>query len=222
MLAPWRVRLAPRRVCDQSRATRISVRVTSTCAPLRAMRGCLRGRGVTSGVGRHGERTGTKDSRAGRSAARAGGTGAPSGCPRVAPMLSGTSGVWSSLVAPSRCLRRRTTPDWARSMRRAGPLDRHPHCCAPVKRCRDGEQRRRSQPTAPEQSGLDVIQTAVWFVATQAGGPARILAAHRRLPDGYCLGCLATPMRWPCTVAAIATNAISAQNDLGLILPNRS
>lgn len=93
---------------------------------------------------------------------------------------------------------------------------------APVKRCRDGEQRRRSQPTAPENGRLDVIQTAVWFVATQSGGPARILAAHHRLPDGYCAGCLATPMRWPCTVAAIATNAISAQHDLGLIVPNRS
>jgi hypothetical protein len=60
-----------------------------------------------------------------------------------------------------------------------------------------------------------VIETAVWFVASQAGGPARILATHYQLDDGNCAGCITALTRWPCTAAHIAANAVRAQNSPG-------
>jgi hypothetical protein len=48
---------------------------------------------------------------------------------------------------------------------------------------------------------------AVAFMASQPGGAERILAAHRRRPDGYCTGCVHTLTHWPCTVARIALTA---------------
>jgi hypothetical protein len=45
---------------------------------------------------------------------------------------------------------------------------------------------------------------AVAFMASQPGGAERILATHRRRPDGYCTGCVHTLAHWPCTVARIA------------------
>jgi hypothetical protein len=51
------------------------------------------------------------------------------------------------------------------------------------------------------------FETAVAFMASQPGGADRILAAHRRRPDGYCTGCVHTLAHWPCTVARIALTA---------------
>ena len=55
----------------------------------------------------------------------------------------------------------------------------------------------------------------MWFVASQAGGPARILATHYQLDDGNCAGCITALTRWPCTAANIAANAVRAQNSPG-------
>lgn len=149
-------------------------------------------------AGRHGECE--------ASGLRSEGRVVPDRCPRVASTASGPiAASWASTVMSRPPSSRATTQDRARSTAcRATP----PHPVAPVNRCHDGEQPRRSLPKPPpRQNRLDVIQTAVWFVATQAGGPARILAAHRRLPDGICAGCVTTPTRWPCTAAAIAVTA---------------
>jgi hypothetical protein len=53
---------------------------------------------------------------------------------------------------------------------------------------------------------------AVAFVAAQPGGIERILAAHRRRPDGYCTGCVHTLSHWPCPVAGIALTAAEQRN----------
>jgi hypothetical protein len=53
---------------------------------------------------------------------------------------------------------------------------------------------------------------AAAFVAAQPGGIERILAAHRRRPDGYCTGCVHTLSRWPCPVAGIALSAAEQRN----------
>ena len=51
---------------------------------------------------------------------------------------------------------------------------------------------------------VHAVEVAALFVAAQVGGAARILTLHHRREDGYCAGCVATPTRWPCTVAGIA------------------
>jgi hypothetical protein len=48
------------------------------------------------------------------------------------------------------------------------------------------------------------IDVAVTFVAAQPGGARRVLARHRRLPDGTCGGCVGTAAPWPCTAATVA------------------
>jgi hypothetical protein len=53
---------------------------------------------------------------------------------------------------------------------------------------------------------------AVAFIASQPGGAERILAAHRRRPDGYCSGCVHTLSHWPCTVTRIALTAAEQRN----------
>lgn len=57
-----------------------------------------------------------------------------------------------------------------------------------------------------------IFAAAVAFMAAQPGGPERILAVHRRRPDGYCSGCVHTLSRWPCTVARIARSAGAGRN----------
>ena len=59
------------------------------------------------------------------------------------------------------------------------------------------------------------IDTAIGFVATQEGGPGRILTTHERLPDGTCRGCLTTSTRWPCSVAAIALGVLDSARAAG-------
>ena len=48
------------------------------------------------------------------------------------------------------------------------------------------------------------IHAAAEFVAAQPGGPDRLLSRHRRMPDGTCASCVATPTPWPCITAVIA------------------
>jgi hypothetical protein len=55
-----------------------------------------------------------------------------------------------------------------------------------------------------DATGVDV---AIQFMAQQQGGAERVLAIHRRLPDGRCRGCLTTASRWPCPVARLALRA---------------
>lgn len=50
----------------------------------------------------------------------------------------------------------------------------------------------------------DCIAAAAEFVAAQPDGPTLALARHRRLADGNCASCVATPTPWPCTTAVIA------------------
>jgi hypothetical protein len=63
----------------------------------------------------------------------------------------------------------------------------------------------------PDQdpSAFDI---AVQVVAHQPGMAERILAVHRRLPDGLCCGCLTSLTEWPCTVASIALQAQRSSN----------
>jgi hypothetical protein len=51
------------------------------------------------------------------------------------------------------------------------------------------------------------VEAAVQFMAQQIGGAERVLAIHRRLPDGRCRGCLTTVTTWPCPVAHLALRA---------------
>ncbi len=48
------------------------------------------------------------------------------------------------------------------------------------------------------------ILAAAEFVADQPGGADRLLGRHRRMPDGNCTSCVATPTPWPCITAVIA------------------
>ena len=48
------------------------------------------------------------------------------------------------------------------------------------------------------------IHAAADFVAAQPGGPDRLLDRHRRMPDGSCASCVATPTPWPCIAVVIA------------------
>jgi hypothetical protein len=61
-----------------------------------------------------------------------------------------------------------------------------------------------------EAAGSVLLATAVAFVAAQPGGPARLSALHQAQPNGLCAGCVATPTRWPCSVARIAVAARTA------------
>lgn len=51
------------------------------------------------------------------------------------------------------------------------------------------------------------ILAAAEFVADQPGGADRLLSRHRRMPDGNCVSCIATPTPWPCLTAVIANLA---------------
>jgi hypothetical protein len=54
---------------------------------------------------------------------------------------------------------------------------------------------------------IDVVEAAVRFVASQCGGPARMLAIHHLRDRGLCAGCTVRPTRWPCSAAVIALSA---------------
>jgi hypothetical protein len=56
------------------------------------------------------------------------------------------------------------------------------------------------------------VDAAVQFMAQQDGGAERVLAIHRRLPDGRCRGCLTTVTTWPCPVAHLALRAQQSRN----------
>jgi hypothetical protein len=60
--------------------------------------------------------------------------------------------------------------------------------------------------TNPPDTELTVIDVAVQFMAGP-GRAERLLAVHRRLPDGLCAGCLTQLTKWPCPVASIALQA---------------
>jgi hypothetical protein len=61
----------------------------------------------------------------------------------------------------------------------------------------------------PERTdGWEVVEAAVRFVALQPGGARKILLEHHRRADGYCAGCLTSPVHWPCVVGVIATKAL--------------
>jgi hypothetical protein len=51
-------------------------------------------------------------------------------------------------------------------------------------------------------------QSAIRFIADQFGGPGRVLARHRTTVTGLCAACSsARPVRWPCSIAAMALRA---------------
>lgn len=84
----------------------------------------------------------------------------------------------------------------------------------------------RIQRAQPEHrlppDGENVIAVAVAFVAAQPGGSERVLRQHAEDPLGYCTSCGVgvLPVRWPCTVAAIAMAAReSADTAQGAALP---
>jgi hypothetical protein len=54
------------------------------------------------------------------------------------------------------------------------------------------------------EGSVSPVEYAVYFVATQQGGPSRILRRHRRAPNGLCSGCLSRPTVHPCQAARIA------------------
>jgi len=56
--------------------------------------------------------------------------------------------------------------------------------------------------------GPSAVDAAVRFVAMQPGGARRILLEHHRRDDGFCAGCLTSPVNWPCVVGVIATKAL--------------
>jgi hypothetical protein len=56
------------------------------------------------------------------------------------------------------------------------------------------------------------IDVAIRFMAKQPGGAERVLAIHRRLPDGRCRGCLTTVTMWPCPVARFAIRAQQSED----------
>jgi hypothetical protein len=56
------------------------------------------------------------------------------------------------------------------------------------------------------------IDVAIRFMAQQPGGAERVLAIHRRLPDGRCRGCLTTVTMWPCPVARFAIRAQQSED----------
>lgn len=58
--------------------------------------------------------------------------------------------------------------------------------------------------TGAPHEGMSGVEYAVYFVATQQGGAARILRRHRPTPSGLCSGCLARPTAHPCQAARIA------------------
>lgn len=53
-----------------------------------------------------------------------------------------------------------------------------------------------------------VIEAAVRFVVAQPGGAQKILTVHRRRNNGLCAGCSTNPVKWPCSVGVIATEAL--------------
>jgi hypothetical protein len=67
----------------------------------------------------------------------------------------------------------------------------------------------------PERDGLaykrsesDHVHSAVRFIADQFGGPGRVLARHRTTANGLCAACSSVrPVRWPCSIAAMALQA---------------
>lgn len=61
---------------------------------------------------------------------------------------------------------------------------------------------------SPITDDSDPIEPAAWFMAAQRGGSDRILAKHRRRPDGRCAECSVRALvSWPCTLANIAHRA---------------
>lgn len=52
---------------------------------------------------------------------------------------------------------------------------------------------------------LHAVETAVWFVATQPGGPARLRALHKPGPGGHACAHCGDP--WPCSIVVIAERA---------------
>lgn len=61
--------------------------------------------------------------------------------------------------------------------------------------------------TTPPDEPTSVIDVAVRFIAAEPGGIERMLARHRRLPDGVCAGCLTHATAWPCVAADLALMA---------------
>jgi hypothetical protein len=59
----------------------------------------------------------------------------------------------------------------------------------------------------------DQIESAVWFISTQLGGPDRVLAHHRKMANGLCGACSSVnPVRWPCPIVCMALQADAQQN----------
>lgn len=83
----------------------------------------------------------------------------------------------------------------------------------------DAVTRDDATPRAREEADAadvpDCIETAVAFMAAQDGAVQRVLAVHRRRPDGRCTGCVYRLTWWPCTVAGIAIR-VEMANDLRL------
>ena len=63
----------------------------------------------------------------------------------------------------------------------------------------------RTQP-APTVAA-NCIDAAAQFLAGQNGAVDRILAEHRRAPNGACTGCRTRPIAWPCSITIIARTA---------------
>lgn len=57
-------------------------------------------------------------------------------------------------------------------------------------------------------AAAECIEVAARFLAAQPGAADRVLAAHRRAPDGRCTGCGSRRVRWPCSTAVIARRAL--------------
>lgn len=56
-----------------------------------------------------------------------------------------------------------------------------------------------------KSSEPDPVHSAIRFIADQFGGPGRVLAHHRTTANGLCAACSsARPVRWPCSIAAMA------------------
>jgi hypothetical protein len=54
----------------------------------------------------------------------------------------------------------------------------------------------------------DHLHSVVRFIADQFGGPGRVLAHHRTTASGLCAACSSIrPVRWPCSIAAMALQA---------------
>lgn len=53
----------------------------------------------------------------------------------------------------------------------------------------------------------ECIDVAAAFLAAHPGAVQRALTANRRGPDGRCTSC-PPPVRWPCTMATIARQAL--------------